>query len=1249
MKRAMRASIQFLVLALLTPSATFAQDAQARFDAADAALNRAYRTITQSKEREMTSSLRESQRIWIEFRDANTALAARVITGTPNAAIGQKASDTEHRVAFLESYFIQGNKLGGDPNNNAFAVIDRLLNEEYKTVRSVLPKAGEASLLGAQRAWVATRDSDLGVLKSVGAIRATNAEWSFLRTRTEQRLAFLRELRAGLGSPRPELSQSASAAMPPESDTAIRTRTMEALESRPEGKTGPLSAIGHAEPILRIDAGMHTSPVNKLSTDAAGHLALTVSDDKTARLWEIPSGRLLRTLRPPIGDGDNGKISGCALNPDGSLAAVGGSSGAGVNENHIDLFDPASGRLLRRLDGLPFILDIAFSHDGHFLAAALGLKGGLRVFDSSTGREIGRDENYPYSCMSVDWAQDGRLLTVSGGPTLRIYNEGKTPSLQPAAGRRSGMRWKPAIEADAGQDGLVAFRARFSPDGRRIAVGFDDYTDVSVYDGLDLSYLFSPDSKGLPGGKGWGGLHSLTWSADGSTLSAGGGWQDGNHSNPIRRWNQVGKGRAQDFPASSKSITDMRSLPDGSVLFGAEDPVLSLLSRDGKLSAIGRRPIADFRASGQDNTGAGQDTPEAFRLSGDALDVGFGFEYGGKPRARFSLARRTLDLLEKEDWPTDLRLPKITGIAVKSWKDSHFADVDGGNLDLSKEYSHCLAIAPDSSYFVLGTGSALHCFDPKGRQRWKQLSFGETWAVNLSADGKLAVAAFGDGTIRWYRARDGRELLALFPHADKKRWVVWTPEGYYDASAGAEDIIGWHVNRGKDQAADFFSAARFRNIYFRPDVLQGVLKTLDVAEALKQANHERGLPETKPDEIGEVIARLAPPVVELETGGVSGTVALPNDAKELKIRYRVRQTGAEAPSKVAVRFNGRLVDMAVPLPEAGQPAEVTVPVPAGMTGEFSVIAEHRLATSEVAILRVERALGGIQPRQPNLYVLAVGVADLKVNDAADLDRNGLTTMDELERSGLYKEGDLALADLKHAASDAQRVVDAFRSQEGKLYGRVTIQTLLDKNATTQALREALREIAQKAQPEDVTVVFFSGHGVVDPKLGFYLATYDADPQAPAKTALLGNELSTLLEGIKSRTVLALDTCHSGGALEGTRQQRVVTSPNDLTGLINELSSAEQGVVVLSSSQATEESLEDSEKGGVFTQAFREGLSSKIAAVGAEAVTCRTMQDWLNKRVPEIITRLTKGAPNVPQQTPACVIPKGVPDFPISKP
>ena len=156
------------------------------------------------------------------------------------------------------------------------------------------------------------------------------------------------------------------------------------------------------------------------------------------------------------------------------------------------------------------------------------------------------------------------------------------------------------------------------------------------------------------------------------------------------------------------------------------------------------------------------------------------------------------------------------------------------------ETSRALAIAPDQQTFLLGTEWYLRLFDRTGTERWKVTVPGVTWAVNIAPNGQVAVAAFGDGTIRWYRLRDGQELLAFFPHADRKRWILWTPTGYYQASAGAEDLIGWHVNNGADKASDFYSVSRFRDQFYRPDVLARILETQDEQEALLLADKARG-------------------------------------------------------------------------------------------------------------------------------------------------------------------------------------------------------------------------------------------------------------------------------------------------------------------------------------------------------------------------------------------------------------------------
>ncbi len=142
---------------------------------------------------------------------------------------------------------------------------------------------------------------------------------------------------------------------------------------------------------------------------------------------------------------------------------------------------------------------------------------------------------------------------------------------------------------------------------------------------------------------------------------------------------------------------------------------------------------------------------------------------------------------------------------------------------------------------------------------------GIAWGINIARDGELAAVAYADGTIRWHRWSDGRLLLTLFIHKEDKRWVAWTPTGYYMASPGGEGLIGWHINRGWEQSADFFPASRFRERFNRPDIVRLVLQTLDEDEAVKRANESaRRKQETKP------LMSALPPVLRI-TSPVEGT------------------------------------------------------------------------------------------------------------------------------------------------------------------------------------------------------------------------------------------------------------------------------------------------------------------------------------------------------------------------------------------
>ena len=147
------------------------------------------------------------------------------------------------------------------------------------------------------------------------------------------------------------------------------------------------------------------------------------------------------------------------------------------------------------------------------------------------------------------------------------------------------------------------------------------------------------------------------------------------------------------------------------------------------------------------------------------------------------------------------------------------------------EISRSLALHPDGDRFVLGADWSLRAFDAKGNALWRQAVPGIVWAVNVTGDGRLVVAAYGDGTIRWHRMDDGREILAFMPFADRTNWVAWTPEGFYAASPGAHGVLRWHVNQPDWQPAKDYAVADIPGFY-RPEAIKLVLQEMETPRAI---------------------------------------------------------------------------------------------------------------------------------------------------------------------------------------------------------------------------------------------------------------------------------------------------------------------------------------------------------------------------------------------------------------------------------
>ncbi len=558
----------------------------------------------------------------------------------------------------------------------------------------------------------------------------------------------------------------------------------------------------YERPVLIVDPGMHTATALGTAIDGMGHFLATGSNDKTVRIWSTSDGTLLRTIRMPAGPDRVGQIFAVAMSPDGNIVAAGGwSEGPGVA---IYLLDRNTGKMTRRIGGLPNVVgELVFSADGRYLAAVCG-SGGLRVFDRDKNwSEAFRDPTYGDRSYGAAFADDGRLATSSLDGKVRLYD--------------------PGFELVATQEALSGrhpMQLRFRPDGKVLAIGNEDKPSVDLLDGYSLARLPGPNVDGLEGGA----LQSVAWSADGQTLYASGSYRDptGNRQ-VLLTWDQAGLGTRRAISAkcaeNDDTTTALVSLPAGWLLVAKFNPCFTMLKADGAILWAHRPPGGDFRHQ-----------RKTFSVSADGTVIDFGFEPFGKSPLRFDV--RALKLSNERPADDRTRPPSQGGLQIEDWILSNHPRLDGKPIELDAlERSLSLAIHPDVHRFILGADWSLRAFSAEGKELWRRMARAPVWAVNITGDGRLVVAAYGDGTIRWHRMDDGRELLALQVLNDKKNWVAWTPDGFYDATSGAFGVLKWHKNGGSDSAGDATPVYEIPKLK-RPDVLPLVLQELEIVRAL---------------------------------------------------------------------------------------------------------------------------------------------------------------------------------------------------------------------------------------------------------------------------------------------------------------------------------------------------------------------------------------------------------------------------------
>jgi len=180
--------------------------------------------------------------------------------------------------------------------------------------------------------------------------------------------------------------------------------------------------------------------------------------DVSSRVWDMATGKEVGHA----GESNHAGVEAVAVSPDGALLAEASQQGMSRASGQVILWDRAGGKVRQFGLGQVNYSAVAFSPDGKTLATATwhawAGQGGVQLWEVATGRLIRRlGEASPAAC--VAFSTDGKMMAAGRGVEVELWDA--------ATGEELGRH--------KGHEGRVTAVA-FSPDGKTVASGSDDTT-----------------------------------------------------------------------------------------------------------------------------------------------------------------------------------------------------------------------------------------------------------------------------------------------------------------------------------------------------------------------------------------------------------------------------------------------------------------------------------------------------------------------------------------------------------------------------------------------------------------------------------------------------------------------------------------------------------------------------------------------------------------------------------------------------
>lgn len=996
-----------------------------------------------------------------------------------------------------------------------------------------------------------------------------------------------------------------------------------------------LQAIAQPRPgdaLLQINPGGHLSQISEAVNTADGKFIITTSTDKTICIWDVEQKKIIEQIRGPKSVFNQGKLYSLAISPDNRLLAVGGFLAIGTETDgdlagQIRIYDFATRKQVLRFKAHSNVVTaLRFSADGKYLVS------GANDSTIATWKVSGTMDKPSFTLVKKLAREDFFVedIQVSGNAVFvtdrRGVNKYSLPSLEliSASPQYSSEMYCIAINRAANTVAMVSFdqlvlsdtalkekqvieldsysnRVAISPGGHYIITEGENST-VQLYS-REANKFVKTVSADFGGGNTMLGMGFLSNS---SFYVAGGRANimqfyriDGSKNSTTIKTDSVmaGGGRAFNAISVHEKKLALRSLEKYEGWFD-----YSLLPEAGKLMS--------------------------FQLSDSSK---YPFKRNEKGSLSVSVNRSGTEMYIYSGG-------KLTGTVTR----------DGGS-----GYGHN-AVTITKNNWIISAGSAgfLTLYDSLGTARASFVGHeGDVMDIIESEDGNFLYSTGADQTTRMWDLREVKGDLEFksydqldlawknffkdyFPEYDftkpgemkkvyekllsmgskenadflllpqqleprlnifiakNNEWVIWNNKGYFKASPGGASYIGWYVYKGEDQNAEFYTADKLFDNYYKP----GIINELALSDESTVAILRKAGDEAKTS-IAQQVSNM--PVLKLAAPSVSEKAAQKNISLVIDVENK------DFISELLLFQNGKRITVSPEIFRGISIPSITIPVEL-VTGENTfIVSALNQSRVETTPLKFSIEFAGAKATS-SLYILAVGIDKYK--------------------NSRYN--------LNYAKADARGIAAQLVSSSAKIFRNIIVDSLFDENATTENIAAQVNRLKSQIKPEDVFLFYYAGHGIMnDPadgsKSDFYLVLHKVTQMQGNDEGLKANGLSAsrlrdlLLEVPAQKQLILFDACNSGGAVtsftRGAAEEAAIFQLARSTGFT---------VLASTNQEQLAAELKDL-KHGIFTYAIINGLKGEADLKKDGKITVKEIELYLNEIIP-VLSEKYKGVQQYPQ-------------------